>query len=63
MSFAVVLEGMTFVAFIVMIVGGKQKRESGWKLLSGFLMLVGIVQCAGMALIVSIKNRWFEEHG
>lgn len=53
MSFAVVMEGMTLIAFMVMIAGGKQMRESGWKILSGFLMLIGLVQCTGMALIVS----------
>lgn len=53
MSFAVVIEGMTFISFVVMIAGGKQKRESGWKILAGLLFLIGGVQCAGMALIVS----------
>lgn len=52
MSFAVVIEGMTFLSFVVMIAGGKQKRESGWKILAGLLFLIGGVQCAGMALIV-----------
>lgn len=53
MSFAVAMEGMTLIAFVVMIAGGKQKRESGWKILTGFLFLVGLIQCTGMALIVS----------
>lgn len=53
MSFSVVMEGMTLIAFMVMIAGGKQKRESGWKILTGFLILVGLIQCASMALIVS----------
>ncbi len=52
MSFAVVIEGMTLISFLVMLAGGKQKRESGWKILSGLLLLIGAVQCAGMALIV-----------
>lgn len=52
MSFAVVIEGMTFFSFVVMIAGGKQKRESGWKILAGLLFLIGGVQCAGMTLIV-----------
>lgn len=53
MSFAVVIEGMTLITFVVMLAGGKQKRESGWKIISGFLVLVGLVQCTAMALIVS----------
>jgi hypothetical protein len=52
MSFAVVLEGTTIIAFIVVIAGGKQKRESGWRVLSGLLILVALVQCAAMALVV-----------
>ena len=52
MSFAVVMEGMTLVAYIVLISGGKQKREQGWKVICGMLFLVGMLQCAGMALIV-----------
>lgn len=52
MSFAVVMEGMTLVAYIVLLSGGKQKREQGWKVICGLLFLVGLLQCAGMALIV-----------
>lgn len=53
MSFAVVIEGMTLIAFIVVLVGGKQKREQGWTVVSGLLLLAGLIQCAGMAIIVS----------
>lgn len=52
MSFAAVLELVTIVAYSVVIMGGKQKRETGWKVLSFMLMLVGIVQCASMAIVV-----------
>ena len=54
MSFAVVMEGMTLVAYIVLIAGGKQKREQGWKIICGLLFLVGLLQCASMALVVSV---------
>ena len=57
MSFAVVIEGMTLIAYIVAMVGGKQKREKGWPIVSGLLLLVGLVQCASMALIVSITKH------
>lgn len=53
MSFAAVVEMATFVAYIVVILGGKQKRETGWKILSFLLMLMGVVQCASMAIVVS----------
>jgi len=54
MSFAVVMEGMTLIAYIVILAGGKQKREQGWKILSGLHFLVGGLQLAGMAIIVSL---------
>ena len=53
MSFAVVLEGMTFVAFIVMLSSGVQKRSTGWKILTAFLVIVVAVQCVAVGLIVS----------
>ena len=56
MSFAAVFELVTIVAYCVVIVGGKQKREIGWKVLAFMLMLVGIVQCAAMAIVVSHHN-------
>ncbi|KAI9849900.1 MAG: hypothetical protein M1837_000114 [Sclerophora amabilis] len=51
MSFAVVLEGMTFVAYITVLGGGRQKRETGWKVLGFLLLLTAVVQCAGMAIV------------
>ena len=53
MSFAIVLEGMTFIAYLVILVGGKQKRESGWKILSGLHFIAGALQLAAMAIVVS----------
>lgn len=58
MSFAIVMEGMTLIAFLVVIAGGKQRREKGWKVLSGMLLLAGMIQCAGMALIVGISVEY-----
>ena len=52
MSFAVVLEGMTLIAYVVIMAGGMQKRASGWKVLSALLLLVGAVQCTSMAIMV-----------
>ena len=57
MSFAIVLEGMTFIAYLVILAGGKQKRESGWKVLSGLHFIVGALQLAGMAIIVSLPMK------
>ena len=52
MSFTAVLELATLVAYIVVILGGKQKREGGWKVLASMLLLIGVVQCASMAIVV-----------
>lgn len=52
MSFAAVLELVTLVTFLVVVLGGKQKRETGWKVLAFMLMLVGVTQCAAMAIVV-----------
>jgi len=57
MSFAVVIEGVTLTAFVVMIAGGKQKRESGWKMMSTLLVLVGALQLTGMALIAHLHDN------
>ncbi len=61
MSFAVVLEGMTLIAYVVILAGGKQKRESGWGVLSGLHVLCAALQCAGMAIIVSDVSLWLFE--
>jgi hypothetical protein len=53
MNFAAVFELAIIVAFVVILAGGKQKRERGWKLLATMLVVVGVVQCGAMALVVS----------
>jgi hypothetical protein len=52
MSFAAVLELATIVAYLIIIAGGKQKRETGWRVLAFLLVLVGMVQCGAMAIVV-----------
>lgn len=54
MSFAVVLEGMTIAAFAILLVGGKQKREQGWGVLTILVALAAFVQAIGMALMVRL---------
>jgi hypothetical protein len=53
MNFAAVLELATIVAYVVILAGGKQKRQNGWKLLGVLLVVTGAVQCAAMAIVVS----------
>ncbi|KAL8918880.1 MAG: hypothetical protein Q9172_005238 [Xanthocarpia lactea] len=57
MSFAVVMEGMTLITFIVVLAGGKQKREQGWKVMSALLVLAGLIQCAGSAIIAFLYDN------
>lgn len=49
------MEGMTLFTFVVVIAGGKQKRESGWKILTGLLIFVALIQCIAMALVVGFS--------
>ena len=55
MSFAVVLEGMTLITYAVILSGGMQKRAGGWKILSGLLLVVGVVELACMAIMVGLQ--------
>ena len=64
MSFAVVLEGMTIAAFIVLLVGGKQKREQGWGFMATMAALAALVQAVAMSIVVSspssiYRRFWF----
>ncbi|EOO04156.1 putative lysine-sensitive aspartokinase 3 protein [Phaeoacremonium minimum UCRPA7] len=51
MSFATVAELAALVGFIVIIGGGKMKREFGWKVLGTILCVVGVIQFAAMAIV------------
>ncbi|KAA8896877.1 hypothetical protein FN846DRAFT_900216 [Sphaerosporella brunnea] len=56
MSFAVVLEGAIILAFITILMGGRTKRESGWKIMSFLLLLVAMMQCTSMALVAYLYD-------
>jgi len=51
------MELATIVAFIVVLAGGKQKREGGWPVLTFLLVLVGLLQCAGMAIVAYLFDN------
>lgn len=53
MSFAVVLEGMSVVSYLIILSGGKRLRESGWKVLSLLIVLGAVVQAASVSIVVS----------
>jgi hypothetical protein len=52
MSFAVLLELATLVAYIIVILGGQQLRQYGWKVVVSLLAAIVLVQCSSMAIIV-----------
>ena len=53
MSFATVVELATIVGFLVIMAGGKMKREKGWRILGILLGAVAAVQFSAMAIVVS----------
>lgn len=53
MSVATILELVSLVGTVVILSGGKARREAGWRVLAGLLVVVGLVLFAGMALVVS----------
>ncbi|KAL2868556.1 uncharacterized protein BJX67DRAFT_349791 [Aspergillus lucknowensis] len=62
MSFAVVLEGMAVVAYMIILSGGKQLRESGWKVLSTLILLSAAIQAASMSIVAYLfdnEDRFF----
>jgi len=62
MTFAVVIEGMTIVAFVILISGGKQRREQGWGVMAILAGLAAFIQLAAMALTAYVfenDDRFF----
>lgn len=54
MSFATIVELATAVSFLVVMAGGKYKREEGWKLIAALLVADAVVEFAGMGIVVSV---------
>lgn len=57
MSFAVVVEFASMIVCLLIIGGGKQKRDNGWKVLCSVLAVTALAQCASMAIVVSTTIR------
>lgn len=53
MSLAVVMDLATVVGFLVIVAGGKDRREMGWRVLCGMLGLVAALHFGAMAVAVS----------
>jgi hypothetical protein len=62
MSFAVVLQGISVVTYIVILSGGKRLRENGWGLLSLLIVLSALLQAASMSIVAYLydnEDRFF----
>ncbi|KAI0151274.1 hypothetical protein BJ166DRAFT_501412 [Pestalotiopsis sp. NC0098] len=57
LSFATIVELATLVSFIVVMAGGKFKREDGWKLVGGLLLADAAIEFTGMALVAYLFNN------
>lgn len=62
-SLAALLDLVTLVAFAITILGGRQKRQSGWPVLCGLLFLVAGTQCAAMAIVVCVQCLEYDGTG
>jgi len=51
MSFAVIIELATLTSYAVVIIGGKQGRDKGWKVVCTLLLFSALMQCVSMALV------------
>lgn len=56
-SLAAVLDLVTLIAFAMTILGGREKRQSGWPVLCGLLFLVAGAQCAPMAIVAYLFDH------
>lgn len=57
LNLGAVLELATIIGFLVIMIGGKQSRESGWRILSFSLVMVAVVQCAGMSIVAYLYDN------
>ncbi len=54
MNFAAIAELAALVGFVIIMAGGKVKRQGGWKVLGGLLGTVAAAEFVGMAVVVSL---------
>lgn len=61
--FSLVLCLSGFVTFVLMLSGGKYRREKGWPIISGLLMVISIVEFAMISIVVSYNSLlWFSPY-
>ncbi|KAK2038308.1 hypothetical protein LZ31DRAFT_129834 [Colletotrichum somersetense] len=56
-SFSTILHLASIVAFLVIMSGGKYKRETGWTVLSGLMILVGVVEFVLMGIVAYLYDN------
>jgi len=56
MSFALVLEGAIITAFVAILMGGRAKRENGWKVLVGLVLICAMSQCGAVSLVAYLYD-------
>ncbi|KAK8115116.1 uncharacterized protein PG998_000331 [Apiospora kogelbergensis] len=56
MSFATVVELATAISFLVVMLGGKYKREEGWFVIAGLLIADAVIEFAGMGIVAYMFN-------
>ncbi|KAK8049367.1 hypothetical protein PG994_011097 [Apiospora phragmitis] len=56
MSFATVVELATAISFLVVMLGGKYKREEGWFVIAGLLIADAVIEFAGMGIVAYLFN-------
>ncbi|GJC79587.1 pre-mRNA splicing factor [Colletotrichum tofieldiae] len=56
-SFSTILHLASIVTFLVIMGGGKYKRETGWKVLGGLLVLVGAVEFTLMGIVAYLYDN------
>ncbi|KAF2397614.1 hypothetical protein EJ06DRAFT_481662 [Trichodelitschia bisporula] len=57
MSFTVMLELVALIAFVVVILGPKQRRDFGWKITCPLLGLAVATQVSCMAILIHLFNN------
>ncbi|OIW23702.1 hypothetical protein CONLIGDRAFT_140595 [Coniochaeta ligniaria NRRL 30616] len=57
MSLATIMELATLVGIVVILSGGKARREAGWRVLAGLLAVVGLVLFSGMAVVAYLFDN------
>lgn len=56
-SFATILCLASIVCFLVIMRGGKFKRETGWPFVAGMLSLVAVIELVMISLVVRVRPR------